>query len=132
MNENFCSVSLYLYGADILHDEATKLLGITPTRVRRRGEVRVTSSGTDIVHKTGSWEHRARVDYGEISSHAASLFKNIKCSTVVGFAGIEKAELDVFVPLGTDENQGGFAFEMRSDFLSTLSVLGVDLIVTAR
>ncbi|MGN0126398.1 DUF4279 domain-containing protein [Glutamicibacter soli] len=132
MEENFCSISLYLYGDNISHDEVSKLLGLSPTRVRSRGDVRVTSSGSKVVQKIGLWEYRKRIYTNEISSRAADFIAGINHSKVVGQAGIEKAELDVFVPLGEGDDQNGFSFELHAGLLATLSVLGFDVIITAR
>lgn len=132
MDENFCSISLYLYGDEISHDEVSELLGLSPTRVRSRGDVRVTSSGAEIVQKIGLWEYRERINTNQISAYIANFFDGIVCSKVVGVAGIEKAELDVFVPLGADDDQSGFSFELRAGLLAALSVLGFDVIITVR
>ena len=132
MDENFCSISLYLYGNEISHEEVSKLLGLNPTRVRSRGDVRVTSSGSEVVQKIGLWEYRQRIDTNKISTYIAGFFDGIACPKVVGVAGIEKAELDVFVPLGADDDQSSFSFELRNGLLAALSVLGFDVIVTVR
>lgn len=133
MEDDFCSISLYFYGDNISHDDVSRLLGLAPTRVRSRGDVRVTSSGAQVVQKIGLWECRTRVKRTEIASGIAHMIGNIERSvSVVGVAGIEKAELDLFLPMDIGTDQGGFSFELPTVLLATISVLGIDVVVTAR
>ena len=56
----------------------------------------------------------------------------VKCSGLVGQAGIEKAELDVFVPLDEGNGESGFSFEISSSLVNRLSELKFDVVVTSR
>lgn len=91
MSENFCSVGIYLYGDAISRNDASKLLGLEPTKFRNRGDVRVTSSGTEVTQKIGFLEYRERIDSNQISAFLVGIFSRIECSTIIGLAGIQKA-----------------------------------------
>lgn len=132
MNDDFCSVAICLYGESLSVDGASRLLGLTPTRFRNRGDVRVTSSGSEVIQKIGFWEYRTSSSAKQITSSLAGIVSQIGCARVVGEAGIEKAELDVFVPLDAEDEQGGFSMGLSSDLLGKLSRLGFDVIVTSR
>lgn len=132
MDSKCCSIAIYLYGDSITLDAVSVLLGLVPARCRNRGDVRVTSSGSEVVQKIGFWEHRVKVNVDKVSSSLIELMDIVKCDRLVGQAGIEKAELDVFVPLASRDSESGFSMEMPSGFLARLSKLGVDLVVTSR
>ncbi|WP_273544224.1 DUF4279 domain-containing protein [Luteimonas saliphila] len=132
MNSNFCSISIYLYGNSISLESVSTMLGLAPTRSRNRGDLRVTSSGSEVVQKIGFWEYRVKVNVDKVSSSLIGLMDLVKCDRLVGHAGIEKAELDIFVPFDSEGTENGFSMELPSDFLARLSKLGVDLVITSR
>ncbi len=132
MDDNFCSIALYLYGNSIALDEVSILLGLNPTRSRRRGDVRITSSGSKVTQRIGFWEYIERVVVKDISSTLVKIVGRINCGRVVGQAGIEKAELDIFVPMDSEGESVGFSMELPSGVLCKLSGLGFDLVVTSR
>ncbi|MDH5824649.1 DUF4279 domain-containing protein [Luteimonas sp. RD2P54] len=131
-SDNFCSIAIYLYGNSISLESVSALLGLTPTRSRNRGDVRVTSSGSEVVQKIGFWEYRVKVNVDQASSSLFELMDLVKCDSLLGQAGIEKAELDIFVPLESGDSESGFSMEMPSGFLARLSKLGFDVVVTSR
>lgn len=132
MEDNFCAIALYLYGNSIALDEVSSLLGLSPTRSRKRGDVRVTSSGSEVTQRIGFWEYRERVEVGELSTALIKMVDRINCGNVVGQAGIEKAELDIFVPMDLTGDSVGFGMELSTGVLCKLSGLGFDLVVTSR
>ena len=60
------------------------------------------------------------------------MLAKISCDQVIGVHGIEKAEIDIFIPLEVGGTQNGFSFELPAKLLGRLANLGFDLIVTAR
>lgn len=132
MDENFCSVGIYLYGDSILLDDASKLLGIQPTQSRNRGDIRVTSSGSKVVQKVGFWEYRIRISPDRLLPRVVDIFSKIRCAKVVGEAGIDKAELDIFIPLDAKADTDGVSFELPFDLLGKLSRLGFGVVVTSQ
>lgn len=132
VDDSICSIALYLYGNSISADDASRLLNLTPTRSRNRGDVRVTSSGSEVVQKIGFWEYRIRVMVSQIVPSLVEMFSEIKCTKIVGECGIEKAELDIFIPLDIEIDQSGFSIELPSNLLNKLSGLGFNVIVTSR
>lgn len=132
MDDNFCSIALCLYGDSISLNDVSRLLGLTPTRFRNRGDVRVTSSGSEVIQKIGFWEYRLRVNVSQISSSLIDMVGKIKCDRIVGEAGVNKAELDIFTPLDIESDQSGFSVELSSCFLNKLSALGFDVVITSR
>jgi hypothetical protein len=132
MDEAFCTIGIYLYGDSISIDDVSSLLGMNPTQARNRGDVRVTSSGAEVVQKIGFWQYKVKVNVDRVSSCLAELLDKIKCEKVVGKSGVTKAELDIFAPIDTKSDKNGFSFEVPSDVLRQLYDLGLDLIVTSR
>lgn len=132
MDDVFCAIGVYLYGDSISLDDISRLLGMNPTQARNRGDVRVTSSGTEVVQKVGFWEYRVKVNVSRASSCITELVDSIKCGKIVGEFGITKAELDIFTPIDMKSDKNGFSFEVPSRVLEKLSDLGFDLIVTSR
>lgn len=131
-NDKHGSIAIYLYGHSISLDGASELLELVPTKARSRGDVRTTSAGSEIVQKIGFWEYHTNAKADQIASSLTGLVNRVKCESIVGKAGIEKAELDVFVPFDICDEQRGFSFELPSELLSRLATLGFDLIVTTR
>jgi hypothetical protein len=58
------------------------------------------------------------------------ILNGIECAQIVGEAGITKAELDIFYPIGTKNDEGGFSMGIPSDMLRKAAQLGFDLVVT--
>ncbi len=132
MNDAICAVAILLYGDALETEQASALLDLSPTRTRNRGEVRTTSSGAQVLQKIGFWEHRVRVPVGDLSATIVQLVDAFQCETVIGRFGIEKAELDIFVPLNPEDERNGFEMELPSGLLQKLAMLGVDVLVTTR
>lgn len=131
-NGDFCSVAILLYGGSLDTKEASILLDLSPTGTRNRGEERTTSSGAQIVQKVGFWEYRARVPLDSLSRTIVQMIGAIQCETVIGQVGIEKAELDIFVPLSMKAEKNGFDIELSPPLMRKLAILGFDILVTTR
>ncbi|WP_426804261.1 DUF4279 domain-containing protein [Stenotrophomonas sp. SrG] len=127
-----CAVAILLYGDSLDTKDASILLELSPTRTRNRGEERTTSSGAQIVQKIGFWEHRVRVPLDNLSRTIVQMISAIQCETVLGRVGIEKAELDIFVPLSTKAQKNGFEMELSPQLMRRLAILGFDVLVTTR
>lgn len=133
MSEKECAIAIYLYGDDIHLDAASELLGLTPTRTGRRGDLRSTSSGTPSVRRIGFWEYREYAEIHEIESPLSKILMSIKATdAVVGCAGITRADLDIFKPLDPNDDPMGFSFDLPPNLLYRIAQLGFNLIVTAR
>jgi hypothetical protein len=128
----FHSISVYLYGHSIVLDEVSRLLNMSPTRSRNRGDVRTTKSGSSIVQNIGFWEYKIEVSSDQIPASLLDFFSRLESKNLIGQAGIEKAELDIFFPLGDDESGNGFSFEIPSRLLEIMGILGFSLVVTSR
>lgn len=131
-NDDFCAIALLMYGNSLLLDEVSTLLELTPTRTRVKGDVRTTSSGAQVVQKIGFWEYRVEVPIGSLSRTIVQMVGAIHCETVLGRVGIEKAELDIFVPLSTKSEKNGFDMELSPQLMRRLAMLGFDVLVTTR
>ncbi|MGX5732492.1 hypothetical protein ACWKWK_18415 [Pseudoxanthomonas beigongshangi] len=132
MDGKFCSVAIYLYGDFISLDGASKLMGLSPTRSRNKGDSRITSSGSEVIQKIGFWEYRVKVPAEKVDSCLTGILNAVECNGLVGEAGISKAEIDIFYPLDTGDVQDGISMEMPCKLLKKLAFLGFDLIITVR
>jgi hypothetical protein len=133
MDEKECAIAIYLYGDDIQLDAASELLGLSATRSGRRGDSRSALSGAQSFRKIGFWEYREHTETREIDSSLSRILLAIKATdTVVGCAGITRADLDIFKPLDPKDDPLGFSFDLSPGLLLRIAQLGFNLIVTAR
>jgi hypothetical protein len=133
MNEKECSIAIYLYGDDINLDAASELLGLTPTRTGRRGDLRSSSLGVQSIRKIGFWEYREHVETHQVDLSLSRILTSSKTTnSVVGCAGITRADLDIFKPLDSKDDPMGFSFDLSPNLLRQISQLGFNLVVTAR
>jgi hypothetical protein len=132
VDNNACSIALYLYGESISLDGATKLLGLKPTGSRNKGDERTTSSGATVVQKIGFWEYRLKTSPDQVGHCLSTIVTGLSCERIVGVAGISKAEVDIFYPIDPHESLSGLSMEISSDLLGAFARLGFDLVVTVR
>ncbi|GEM_PF-6603175 len=131
--DGFCAIAILMYGDSLSMDEVSALIGLTPTRTRIKGDVRTTSSGSQVVQRIGFWGYRVRVGTDQIESTISALVGAIDADCLVGQCGIEKAEVDIFVPLDPDLPSDGprLSMELTSGLMRRLAVLGFDVILTS-
>lgn len=131
MEGNSCDIAILLYGNSLEIDEASKLLSLTPTQTRVRGDVRTTASGSQVHQKIGFWEYRLCVGADHASQTILEMVGAIRCGNLRGSAGIERAELDIFVPLNPELDENSFSLNLSCELMLKLANLGMDLTLTS-
>ena len=117
ISDTRCALAIYLYGCSISLDDVSAFLEMTPTKARRKGHLETTSSGSEVVQKIGFWEFREETEADQICSSLGQMLAKISCDQVIGVHGIEKAEIDIFIPLEVGGTQNGFSFELPAKLL---------------
>ncbi|OEY98998.1 hypothetical protein BIY45_19300 [Stenotrophomonas sp. BIIR7] len=85
------------------------------------------------MQRIGFWGYRVRVGTDQIESTISALVGAIDADCLVGQCGIEKAEVDIFVPLDPDLPSDGprLSMELTSGLMRRLAALGFDVILTS-
>jgi hypothetical protein len=74
-----CYASFSISGLELDPDEVSELLGISPDRSHRKGEVKILRSGNTIIHKNGHWALRSKLsDYEPFERHLDALLDRLK------------------------------------------------------
>ena len=128
-----CQVSVYMKGDALDPDVLTRMLGVQPTKAHRRGHVRQTSHGTEIVENTGLWSLTLRDHDAEVAPLIAELDRIASAGgcPVVSLPGVQFAFVDVLL-IAETQDRGGATLQTTLDpkALSALLRLGVDVELT--
>jgi hypothetical protein len=90
-------ISLYLKGPDLDVDEVSRLLGVSPSRVNRRGEPKVRGKSTPV-YSTTTWKFSRKAQSRDVSGTLVALLRDIDATARPdAIAGVESAFLDVFL-----------------------------------
>ncbi|MEA9590103.1 DUF4279 domain-containing protein [Xanthomonas sp. WHRI 10064A] len=109
-------VALYLKGDELEPSVVTEMLGVEPTKSHAKGKSWLTSSGKEVVEKTGLWKFSLRTvgdGYSEIIQGVCNVAVRgvVPCSII---PGVTNAFIDIFVGENSDEFGGG-TFELFAD-----------------
>ena len=106
-------VSLYLKGIGLNPDELTRRLGIAPTRARKKGETWMTSTGKQVVERTGQWVLTIRSSDDLSASLGELVAMTGRDAPLSELPGVDEAYFDIFVAVDADDRGGGSVeFEM--------------------
>jgi Domain of unknown function (DUF4279) len=123
-------VALRIFGDDLDPAEITQLLGAEPSASARRGDVRTTSSGKDVVSRTGSWRLSVKDSTpGDLNGQLLDLLSGLTPDLWVWLELKRRYKCDVFCGLFLDgANEGE---ELEAETLAALGarglVLGLDI-----
>jgi hypothetical protein len=122
------TVGLRIFGDALDPDEITRLLGIEPTGLARKGDIHRTASGREVVARSGSWRLHAGVP-GNLNTQIGALLTKLTSDLTIWRELTERYECDVFCGLFMrDGNEGT---ELSPQVMSMLSVrnlrLGLDI-----
>lgn len=114
-------VAVYLKGDGLDPDYATSELGVRPTRSHKKGESWKTTSGNEVVEKTGLWVLAVQ-GTGDVSAGLDQLLTLIGGNqSMPVFSGVDEAFLDVFVAIEPDHcGIGSSEFEMDARLIATI------------
>lgn len=124
------SVGLYMYGQDLDPVDATKVMGCQPTRSRRAGDEKTSSSGRRVVFKDGLW---ARVLHAESAAEIGELLQDISFNAA-NHSSVPHAEqpgFDLYVGRAADaDGNARVRFDIPAETLRALADAGLPLKVT--
>jgi hypothetical protein len=122
-------------GDELRPDEITAILGVVPSRSHEKGKRWITSSGNEVVERTGIWVLREKDDSGaDFSALVRSLISKFDRAKVPfrSLPGVEVAFLDVLVMDAADSDGGGTCeFSLDADCIESLSTLRLPVQFTA-
>jgi hypothetical protein len=122
------TVALYIRGSDFLPEDATALLGLSPTVAWKCGDTRTLPSGADVKAKEGLWVVRFYSEDRPIKDQLAQLMSRVGSAVgkVPGLSGVEDAYFDVFAaPDDASKARAEFAFELDETVLAVLRDTGL-------
>lgn len=128
--EPLIDVRLILRGETLDPVHVTTLFGTGASDSRVKGATTHTSSGKDIIFKTGLWALNASSAGLSISDQLRWLKEQLASATVkpADIPGVQAVEISVFVALGSNDRGGGdFEFQLSPQELTWLSNLGVPI-----
>ncbi|MGC1305574.1 MAG: DUF4279 domain-containing protein [Caulobacteraceae bacterium] len=117
---------LRILGDDLDPDAVSRLLGARPTAGARKGDVRLSASGREVVARSGSWRLRAE-DHspGDLSTQIRDLLTKLTDNLAVWRELSRRYRCDIFCGLFMSEsNEGG---TLEPDVLSMLGDRGLPL-----
>lgn len=130
MNRSY-QISLYMKGDDLRPDEIGEILGVIPNRSHKKGMRWMTSSGNEVIEKTGVWVLGQEDDSGaDFSALVKSLIGKLNGAKYpfMSLPGVEEVFLDVLVIDAADSDGGGTCeFSLDADCIELLSTLGIPM-----
>lgn len=107
------ALSVRVFGDDLDPDEISCLLGAVPTTSRRKGEVRKTPKGGEVIARKGSWSLKAKDrSPGDLSAQIVDVLSRLTNDLSVWVALRKRYDCDVFCGIFMEEDNEG---EMITD-----------------
>jgi hypothetical protein len=101
------AVSLYLRGEKVDPDRITKILGVTPSRGRRKGQTELTSTNQQITAKTGVWRFSTddELDSPILAEHIELLRSRFGYSwtNLSSLPDVQEAYVDIFMAVDAEK-----------------------------
>jgi Domain of unknown function (DUF4279) len=119
-------VTLRFFGDDLEPSEISTLLATEPTASERKGDVRTSSPGMEIVARTGSW--RLSVDDrspGDLDAQLGQLFSRLTPDLSVWEGLAQRFQSDVFCGLFMETSNDGE--KLKPETLASLGSRGLSL-----
>ena len=103
-------VTLRFFGENLDPEELSALLGTTPTDSYKKGQVRVTTSGSEFTYKKGMWRLEASDRKpANLAGQVSELLKVLPQSLELWRRLSSEYELDIFCGLFMEEGNEGFS-----------------------
>ena len=121
-------VALYLRGDNLDPAQASRLLGLEPTKSQRKREERLTSTNRKVVAKVGLWALVAESKSDDLSVLIDELASKLgdRAALLPSVPGVQEAFLDVFIAIDADPDGGGTCeFQLSAEDLHSLKQVGV-------
>jgi hypothetical protein len=126
-------VGLYLHGENLDPEEISKILGVFPSRVHRKGDKNISpKTGREYVPwKQGLWKLVLNRNHAEVTNVMTELLTALgKVDlTLTSLPGVQNAYFDVFISGMTNRNLEGRTceFELEGQQLAALARFGVPI-----
>lgn len=125
-------VALYLRGEHLDPDLVTQRVGIEPSKMHKKGDTHVTSTGHKVTAKHGLWALVIEVDSLSLDDHLlrleGSLPPDLSPSSI---GGVEDAYFDVFVAMTSDaDGDAECELEVSPKLLALLASFGLPVRIT--
>lgn len=102
-------VSLRLFGDDLIPEEVTRLLGCSPTKVQRKGDV-IPDARYHRVARTGSWMLNGGLPKTtEIEQQIVALLESVTNDMEVWRQIVAKYDADIFCGVFLNDSNRGFS-----------------------
>lgn len=119
------TVTLRLFGDDLIPAEITKLLGALPTQARKKGEV-VQDSRYDLEARTGSWLLKSALGGSTaLSEQISSLLNQVTSDAKVWHQLTTRYSADLFCGIFLDEFNRDF--DLPPQLVARLAKLGLGI-----
>jgi hypothetical protein len=126
-------VTLYLRGDNIDFEEVTRLLGVKPERVQRKGDFMVPGHPRSAIYKNNTWSLSEKAETDDVSSTFSRLMSKLSPGTrLCDIAGVTKGLFDVFFVQGVDDGRLGedIEYQLRPDVLMQIAAHGLPVYFT--
>jgi len=123
------NVSMCLIGKALDPAAISKLLGVTATTSRRKGEKRLIPSNREVVSKVGVWILALEKDLDTIDLPAivAELVEKIGNNKALlnRIPNVEDAYVDVFIATKSEDSSGTCEFQLSAQNIAAINELGL-------
>ena len=123
------NVSICLIGETLDPAAISKLLGVTATITRRKGEKRLIPSNKEVTSKVGVWilgfeKDQDTIDLSAIVAELAEKIGNNK-ALLSGIPDVENAYVDVFIATKSEDSGGTCEFQLSAQNIAAINELGL-------
>lgn len=128
MIKSIVQVSIYLKGQDLNIDQATRLFGVSPTRVHMKGEKKVPGNPNSAVYLTNIWALSKKMDSDDVTSALNEIFSRpFKLGNWLSELMADNAYIDVFLAntVEVEDMSESIKFTLDEGAISLLSSLGL-------
>lgn len=131
--ESLTAVTLYLRGDLLDPNQVTSMLGVEGSKMKKKGETWLTSTGKEVTPKTGLWSLKVKDRSLSLSEQISWLEQQLIAATHIPLEipGVDEAEISVFIALGENDRGGGdYESELSAANLAWLSSLKIPVSLT--
>jgi hypothetical protein len=122
------AVSVCIRGVELNPHLVSDTLGIVPSRLQRKGDIKITSTNKTVVAKIGLWNLDSGVESKDICEHIDKLATKIggKADLIRSIEGVSEAYLDVFIAADADPDGGGTIYlNLDSECINNIFTIGL-------
>jgi Domain of unknown function (DUF4279) len=123
---NNSRATLRFFGEDLDPAKLTEILGVKPTDMYEKGQVRISSTGNHFTYRRGMWRLEAKDKTpGDLEAQIKELLSVLPQDLQIWRQLALQHEIDLFCGLFMEESNEGFS--LNSDSLNALSARGISI-----